>query len=376
MADELPTFGDDVALNQEINGKITAILNSLHDDILDIIQTEQPPTAQPAQSGSAAPTGPSGASNAASVVSGGDGSNMAGGGISNAFGGSVGSSGGSSEEDGSGSGGGSTFWRDLWGGTKKVLGGLGRGAAALGRGAVRGAEALGRGADNLFNKSSNSSVAGVPSSPLTTKLGYGLGGAWGNFKRGWDKGAKYRGRAWESYCSEKITDILFKEECQDYFQLFNENQRISLADYSKTSDSVNYYIEEALYAYLSELDWSNTFLENLPSDPIGVTPVNGAAPSPEPQQPQAAVDPLAELKQKIMAKIGKYRAQIANLLKDYAAKLVPAAPAAAAAVPEKPKRKWNRRPKPTEPQAVSQSPPTETPAPSVEQGGSVTQVDD
>ena len=277
MADELPKFGDE-ALDNEINSKINDIIKHLHSDILNIVKQESPHPAEPHKEPLKAPVaspGPSVSSSkpepqATDPTHSGQ------------------SVGDIDHHDNQPNNNQPSFWNKLWGGAKK--------AWSSGKEWVK---------KNLLSQPT------MPSSPMSKKLGYKLGGTWANFKNGWDKGVQYKGKTWESFCSKHISDIVFKEECQDYFKLFNENKRISLSDYAETSGPVNYYIEEILYAYLDGLDWSNTILENL-NEPIGVSSVEPENNSP--QQP----NPLEE---KIMATISKYRIQIANLLKDYASKI-------------------------------------------------------
>ena len=377
----------------ELKSKIDTILNNMHKDIMDIIQEEKP---VPASSAAGSPASPPEASNNDSGGSSSGNSNVPGGNISNAFGGSGSGSSGSSDSSSvsdsgsdSNSGSGSTFWKDLWGkrqgdlggsvwsGMKKgALGGAGVGLATGGLGGALTGGLLGGiggglygAGKHLWGSGNNASLGKAQS--LSDKLAYGAGGLKRKFDdsslgKNFRLGHKYSGRKWESYCSDKIIDILFKEDCQYYFQLFNENKKVSLNDYANTSGPINYYIEETLYTYLSELNWSNTFLENLPPnayEPTGVTPISGtASPAATPEPPKAAIDPLDELKQKIMARIGKYRAQIASLLRDYAAELAaapaePAAPAAAsAAVPEKKTNTTRKRKsKQVEPEAQAQA---------------------
>lgn len=287
MADELPTFGN-VALDQEINKNIDNILGNLHADILDLVSAELPKQPQPEMTPKASigPITPP-------VASVGSSANTSIPGPPVAFVDDSEANKPTFSNDSNKPG----FFHNLWQGTKKAWN--------------SGKEWLKR---NL-----GGSAGAMPSSPMSTKLGYGLGGAWSNFKRGWDKGVQHRGKTWESFCSSRIAEVLFKEECQDYFALFNESKRISLIDYANASGTVNYYIEEALYAYLDGLNWSNTILENDISTPIGTSDVNtGANFQPIDSTPK---DPLAEIKNKITEKISKYRVQIANLLKTYASQI-------------------------------------------------------
>ena len=322
------TFGN-IALDDEIHGELDKVFDDLHADIMDIIKNEKLPDSLDSKTSSKSPAeAPS--SPSSSSLSGGPSSS------SNAVGGNPVAPSGSGDSGGlngsNGPTGGSGFFNDLWSATKSV----GRGVRNVASGLWDGGKRV---VSDLYNKiGSGQSTPAAKSSlgnstPLTTKIGYGLGGAYAgardgfnNFKRGWGKGVLHKGRTWESYCSDRVASILFKEECQDYFRLLNENRFVSLSEYARTAEPVNYYIEEALYAYLSECNWSGTILEAYTTEPIGVGDVNGSnsedAADDSNAETNSVADPLAELKEKIKQKIHSYRTRIASLLKNFAPKIM------------------------------------------------------